>query len=89
MFPGIDFCKLLSLSPERRCPELIIVSSNVQALLFLQDNWLEPVWNLVVQEKGFNTYWARPLQNEFCNSFGAHSTLCLSRGVWGLLNLTW
>ena len=40
---GIDFKKLRILLRERPCLELNIVSSNFQALLFLQDKLLESV----------------------------------------------
>ena len=43
--------KLLILLREMPCLELIIVSSNFQALLFLQDRLLESVWKLVIPVK--------------------------------------
>ena len=43
--------KLLILLRDRPCLELIIVSSNSQALLFVQVKLLEPVWKLLASEK--------------------------------------
>ena len=43
MFPGINSEKLLILLRDRPSLELIIVSSNFQALLFAQDRLLESV----------------------------------------------
>ena len=43
--------KSLTLLPDRPRLELIIVSSNFQALLFLQDKLLESVWQLLIPVK--------------------------------------
>ena len=49
MFPGINFWNLVIFLRERPCLEVIIVSGNFQALLFLQDKLLESVWKLWIQ----------------------------------------
>ena len=46
MFSGIGVWNFTDLLRDRPCLELIIVSSNFQALLFLQDKLLESVWTL-------------------------------------------
>ena len=52
MFSGIDIWKHVSdLLRDRPCLELIIVSSNFQALFFLQAKLLESVWKLLIPEK--------------------------------------
>ena len=51
MFPGINLRKITELLRDRRCLELIIVSSNFQALLFLQDKLLESVWKQLISVK--------------------------------------
>ena len=43
MFPGIISDKLLNLVQDRYCLELLIVSRNFKALLFLQDKLLPSV----------------------------------------------
>ena len=64
MFPGINSEKLLFfLMQEGPCLELIIVSSNFQALLLLQDKLLESVWKQLIPVKGLENYWTRPFQN--------------------------
>ena len=52
MFPGINFWKIADfLLRDGPCLELIIVSSNFQALLLLQDKLLESVWERLIPVK--------------------------------------
>ena len=53
MFPGINFWKITDFFCGRDgpCLELIIVSSNFQALLLLQDKLLESVWKRLIPVK--------------------------------------
>ena len=51
MFPAINSEKLLILLQDGPSLELIIVSRNIQALLFLQDKLLELVWKLLIPVK--------------------------------------
>ena len=51
MFPGINFWKITDFLPDGPCLELIIVSSNFQALLLLQDKLLESVWKRLIPVK--------------------------------------
>ena len=50
MFPKTDFWKITNFLRGRPCLELIIASSNFQALLFLQD---KSVWKLLIPQKGW------------------------------------
>ena len=48
MFPGINCWTITDILRDRPCLELLIVSSNYQALLFLQNSLLESVSKLLV-----------------------------------------
>ena len=51
MFPGINFWKITDFLRDGPCVELIIVSSNFQALLLLHDKLLESVWKRLILVK--------------------------------------
>ena len=50
-FPGINFWKITDFLWDGSCLELIIVSSNFQTLLLLQDKLLESVWKRLISVK--------------------------------------
>ena len=51
MFSGINSEKLLILLQDGPCLEIIIASGNFQASFFLQDKWLESVWQVLIPLK--------------------------------------
>ena len=59
-FQGTNLWKSTDLLQDGPCLELIIVSSNFQALLFLQDNLLESVWKLLIPVKESSKLLDRP-----------------------------
>ena len=60
MFPGNYFWKLTDLLQGRPCLELMIVSSNFPALLFLQDKLMESVWKPWIPVKKVLNNWTAP-----------------------------
>ena len=60
MFQEAISKKLLILLRDGPCQELIIASSDFQALLFLQSKLLESVWKLLIPVKHSQNYWTRP-----------------------------
>ena len=51
MFPGINFWKITDFLRDGPFFELVIVSSNFQALLLLQDKLLASVWKRLIPVK--------------------------------------